>query len=373
MKKVFSSHSMVAHVWAQQTQEHGRGKNMFFEGPAIYSWGKHWPIAFFIDQRCPRLLEMLKARVIVNTESRSVSTRQHTGEVTGALHGLHGAYRIDDCRLVSELIHIQSDFMDAGTADERMIEAICDYHLKKARYYATRVTELLEKYKSYKKSPAKFREALGEERDNIDLFNKYREYASAWYKDNDPKQTCPQEHDKLWKELNEYIRARDEAKEAAKEKKRQERERVLQEMREKTKDAFVFALDAWRRGIPSSDMMYEERQALHYHMDDTTRVCYKNGKIHTSRGADVPLEHAKHMIKMLKQAIREKENRPYSPSHLLHPHVRVGHFTVETVDLEQRTIKIGCHTLTFDEINDFIDFAKEHHPELKLDDGYKLP
>lgn len=57
MKKVFSN-SEVPHIWAQQTQNGGRGSNIFFEGATIYSYGKHFPMAtiegndvFFTKQR----------------------------------------------------------------------------------------------------------------------------------------------------------------------------------------------------------------------------------------------------------------------------------------------------------------------------------
>lgn len=45
MKKVFSSHSEVAHIWAQQTQNEGSASRMFFENGTIYSYGRHFPIA----------------------------------------------------------------------------------------------------------------------------------------------------------------------------------------------------------------------------------------------------------------------------------------------------------------------------------------
>lgn len=44
MKKVFSNNE-VPHIWAQQTQNEGRGSNIFFEGATIYSYGKHFPMA----------------------------------------------------------------------------------------------------------------------------------------------------------------------------------------------------------------------------------------------------------------------------------------------------------------------------------------
>lgn len=44
MKTVFSNRE-VPHIWAQQTQESGRGSNIFFDGATIYSYGRHFPIA----------------------------------------------------------------------------------------------------------------------------------------------------------------------------------------------------------------------------------------------------------------------------------------------------------------------------------------
>lgn len=65
-KRVFSSHSQLAHVWAQQTQPGGRASDnrMFFDGKTIFSYGRHWPIAHFIT---PDL-------VLVNSDGKSVST-----------------------------------------------------------------------------------------------------------------------------------------------------------------------------------------------------------------------------------------------------------------------------------------------------------
>lgn len=77
MKTVFSN-SMCAHVWAQQTQPHGHSHSMYFEGPTIYSYGKHFPIATF---RTPRVVMMNSARY-------SVSTSRHQSYVSSAVYGL---------------------------------------------------------------------------------------------------------------------------------------------------------------------------------------------------------------------------------------------------------------------------------------------
>src|SRR5258708_2866708 len=47
-RKVFAN-GMVAHVWAQQTNEEGRSNNgnFYFRGDTIFSYGHHFPIARF--------------------------------------------------------------------------------------------------------------------------------------------------------------------------------------------------------------------------------------------------------------------------------------------------------------------------------------
>ena len=76
MKKVFTN-SMVAHVWAQQSQEEGRNssKSIFFEGPTIYSYGKHFFIGHFAK---PNI-------VLFNFQTYSITTSQHQSEISRAL------------------------------------------------------------------------------------------------------------------------------------------------------------------------------------------------------------------------------------------------------------------------------------------------
>jgi hypothetical protein len=79
MKKVFNSHSQLAHVFAQRTQNEGRSNNMFFEDDIIYSYGKHFELAKFIDYNNKKYL-------FVNTYSYSNSTSKHQNHVRGAIN-----------------------------------------------------------------------------------------------------------------------------------------------------------------------------------------------------------------------------------------------------------------------------------------------
>lgn len=79
MRKVFSTHSECAHVWAQQKQSEGKSGSIFFDGTKIYSYGRHYVIANFVT---PQI-------VLINSNGYSNSTSKHHNHVQRALHGVN--------------------------------------------------------------------------------------------------------------------------------------------------------------------------------------------------------------------------------------------------------------------------------------------
>jgi len=75
MKHVFKNHSEVCHIWAQQTQEEGRASRIFFDGPSIFSYGRHFEMARFITPEV----------VFITTRGYSVSTAKHLKYVQTAV------------------------------------------------------------------------------------------------------------------------------------------------------------------------------------------------------------------------------------------------------------------------------------------------
>lgn len=79
-RQVFDN-SMTAHIWAQQTQESGRSHNgnLFFEGPALFSYGRHYCAGFIATTadggRVP----------FVNGDSYSISTGRHVSDAWRAV------------------------------------------------------------------------------------------------------------------------------------------------------------------------------------------------------------------------------------------------------------------------------------------------
>ena len=68
------SNSELVHVYAQQTQEHGRANSMFFEGTKIYSYGYHYLLGNFIDNKT----------ILINDKGHSTTTSKHIRMLSAA-------------------------------------------------------------------------------------------------------------------------------------------------------------------------------------------------------------------------------------------------------------------------------------------------
>ena len=75
MRRVLKNHDEVCHVWAQQTQSEGRAGNIFFRDKSIYSYGRHFEMARFIDDET----------VFITPRRYSVSTTNHLSLVRQAV------------------------------------------------------------------------------------------------------------------------------------------------------------------------------------------------------------------------------------------------------------------------------------------------
>lgn len=76
MKTKFSNKEIV-HVWASQTQQRGKSNSMFFEGPTIYSYGYHFPMARIYSDESLTLL---------TSKGYSTTTAKHMSQVRGAIN-----------------------------------------------------------------------------------------------------------------------------------------------------------------------------------------------------------------------------------------------------------------------------------------------
>jgi hypothetical protein len=88
MKRVFSSHNEVAHIWASQSQYEGRAGNIFFEDGVIYSYGYHFPVARFAPE--------FGNIVLFTNKGYSSSTGKHKSLIRGAIPRNYEVIYCDD-------------------------------------------------------------------------------------------------------------------------------------------------------------------------------------------------------------------------------------------------------------------------------------
>jgi hypothetical protein len=79
----------VAHLWANQSRASGKGSNFFFEGPTIYSYGYHFPIARHVG-----------SVILFTTDSYSSSTAKHKAYTRQA---------IADCEMVIDVPDVTAE------------------------------------------------------------------------------------------------------------------------------------------------------------------------------------------------------------------------------------------------------------------------
>lgn len=103
MKTVVNA-EQVAHLWANQSQAHARNGqgNFYFEGPAIYSYRRSWPLAVFTPWRDEDGAHV----VVLNTQHYGNTTTRHLANVRRALRGhdvalIEATSSMDESRLAN--------------------------------------------------------------------------------------------------------------------------------------------------------------------------------------------------------------------------------------------------------------------------------
>lgn len=286
MKTVFTN-DMVAHVWAQRSQDHGRNSSdsLYFHGDIIYSYGDHFPIARFVDNEHGTL-------VLYTSHDYSVTTSQHKSKVRRAIYN-ERVIEVDDVLAVSPEAHEANGQWFRTTIDEALLKA------KRARknrgYYLDSVERLSGKMEIYS--------------DFFDL---------GWEKylpDDDAVNAM----------LEQRKAAAAERREALKRKK----EQLAIEQAE--------AIEEWRRG---------ERDYLPYSHTLDIMLRVKDDEVQSSWGARFPASHAKAIWKLVSGCMQQGKSykRPHDARS-----IRAGYFTIDAVT-PTGTVKAGCHTVDYDEV-----------------------
>lgn len=309
MKKVFSNHSEVAHVWAQRTQNEGRVNNMFFEDGVIYSYGKHFELAKFIEHAG-------KTYLFVNTASYSNSTSKHQNHVRKAINSsLVDKVFYFDFKNVSSYWYSSYTFhLDKNN----LLDVIKNAHELAKQYFEKQLRARSETfhYRTGISNFALIQELITEFKDILDLNGVSQ--SQSFLESLEPLRA------EALQKYNHLEETRAQRLELKRIKEEEQREKQAQKEREK--------IGSWLKG---------EISGTFYNLPIYLRLVGE--EIETSHGARVPLSRALEVLESI-------EKRDYIIGQ------RLGHYTINEITSD--FIKIGCHTIYFNNVRTFLDGLK---------------
>ncbi len=281
--------SMVAHVWAQQTQESGRSHSgqFYFEGATIYSYGSHFPIATFHQTK------KNGRAALFTTESCSVTTTAHCSRARCAIPEGVAVFHVKEPR-----------FPERAKAD-----------------YDARISHVLEQLRDAKRDNKR----ADYHATACHLVKQANEFARVFGYRWKLKALAP-----LSAELVEKLKTQAKAKE-----KREARERARREA-----EFFRRQREAYAQWIAGKSVLVSRVDAP----CGGPALRIMGDKLQTSYGADVPLTHAVRVFRFVKLC-RERRQNWECNGHAL----RVGLFTVDRVDAEGN-FRAGCHNIKWPEV-----------------------
>ena len=280
----------VCHVWASQNRDAGKGSNLFFDGPVIYSYGYHFPIARMILSVC-----------LFTSEGYSSATAKHKSYVRGAIGGHVHTFIVPDVLADSETAH-------AGNLS----------HIVAAREAA-----ILAAARARSNGDAYIKRA---ER----LADDARAYAAVF---NLPAPDLAPVSPELLADAQAKAKKASEAR--AKETAARKAERAERERSDLA--AYQEKLDAWKTGAAVT---------VPYRNDEPTALRVKGDVIETSRGAVVPRSVAPGLWAAACTCRKNGET--------MRPETRgaagVGDYSLREIR-DDGAIVVGCHVLEFSELS----------------------
>jgi hypothetical protein len=309
MKKRFSTNQELAHAWAGQSQSEGRANNLFFVGPSIYSYGRHFEIARFVKG----------GQVVLFTTRRySNSTARHINYTRRALRNFENVFDVpsmeDHAGNVRAYLDDVAKFKTAALKAVRYASMGADAAGRAARNAAAYCRTFT------KDVPAALR----------------KEAYAAVRAANSGKLFTFEERAKLdaaelrRAKYEEDRKERDEKRRAAWEAAAPERAMLYaqdQAEREDRERSAPAELEAWARG---------ERDEVPYHAYNLpTRLRLKDGRIETSQSAQITERRARELWAALVRGANVVG-------------AVLDNYTVNSWD--GAALRVGCHTISRAEI-----------------------
>jgi len=274
-------------VWAQQKQSEGKASRIFFEGPSIYSYGRHFEMARFIDANT----------VFITSRRYSVSTAKHLSLVRGAVSH----------KTVFEV----PSFTD---------------HAENVRYYIERAREYFDKAKRARTSTTWL---LGVAKHTVTILREYLEQFPT---------PIPESHAELWTALDHGTYLDGDVQAALLKKEREakkaelESQRIAREAREREEQE---RLEKWIAG------------ELGYGYFSAMRLRVRENEVETTHGAKVPVIEARKLYRALAKGLDIVGQRIgyYTVSRVTEEALIIGCHTIPMSEVQRIAPAVICEAI----------------------------
>ncbi len=308
MPNIFAN-SMVAHVWAQQSQAKGRSHNgnMSFDGPALYSYAE--PIARFVKGGVDQTV------ILISTGKWSITTSRHQSRAHSAARNHGAVFSVADIGRYGAPDHVQnlsdmvSAYQTAMATIQRATREITEYTFHTPERIAREANEYAAAFGL--PAPGIDHEA------NVAVVTRFRAERDAQL--NTPERI-----------------AKRTAERARRETLRAERET---RQREAAIASATIAIRDWRNGA-ANHLPYDAR----HDANGGALLRIRGDNLETSLGATVPLSHAilafRHMLQCRETGQSWERN-----GHT----IRVGQFQIDLINSDG-SFRAGCHAVHWPEV-----------------------
>jgi hypothetical protein len=290
MRHVYPNHE-IPHLWAHQSQDEARNStgSLYFEGPTIFSYGPHFPIARHVTNARG------ENAVLFTTAHHSVTTSGHCSAVAGAIPPNVPVFRV---------AHLRNSWGDLRD------------HARNVESYVHRISELLGKAKRARVNRD------WHQREALALREQLRGYVSFF----DLIATAIPESNEL-DALEAWIREH----EAEERQRREEAARIAEQVRRREQ---AEQIQRFLAGDPYASYIAGVSPMLRVVGDE----------VETSLGARFPRAHAIRGLALVRGV--RASGREYIPNgHAIH----LGHYVIDRIEPDG-TVHAGCHVVRWEEI-----------------------
>lgn len=317
--------SMVAHLWANQSQSSARnsGGNFYFDGPTIYSYGRHFPIAT-IHERKGRTL------ILFNPTTYSSTTNRHQSLAYQSC----GQFASVEC---------PKQFVNVYSASVETPKRVSD-HAENLEYFAKSIVDLTQLAMASRlgREWSRVTQQVRDANTYCEFWGLRKRFVEPTSKEITDRKQWQVEANKRH-EANEKLRRERQEKKWVEENERRrlanekwEAERPQREAQEKIENEE--RIRKWLAG---------ESVVLPYSCQSPIMLRIRGSRIETSQGAIVELSDAMRLLPLIRSG---REWHPTRDTYgRISETIQIGDFQLDRIDTNG-DIQIGCHFIKREEM-----------------------